>query len=121
VNLRSRLQRLGPPADGGAIPPLPDAVERARAVLRALAADPSSAPPGLDTAAVASALSGEGAEATAERFLDTACNLGCVPALDGEIDFHLARLGEDGWVAVEEVAQEQGLDWPPLATAATGR
>jgi hypothetical protein len=113
VNLRSRLrrlaQRLGPPAAEGACPPLPSAVERAQVVLRALAADPSSAPPGLDTAAVAAALRGEGGEAAAERFLDTACNLGCVPALDGEIDFHLARLGQDGWRVVEEVTQELGL------------
>jgi hypothetical protein len=113
VNLRSRLQRLaqrlGPPAAENAGPPLPGALERARAVLRALAADPSSAPPGLDTAAVAAALGGAGAEAAAERFLDTACNLGCVPAPDGEIDFHLARLGEAGCRAVEEVAAELGL------------
>jgi hypothetical protein len=113
VNLRGRLQRLaqrlGPTADENAGPPLPGAVERARAVLRALAADPSSAAPGLDTAAVASALRGEGAEAAAERFLGTACELGCVPALDGEIDSHLARLGEVGWRAVEEVAAEHGL------------
>jgi hypothetical protein len=70
---------------------------------------------------VAAALSGRAAEAAAVRFLEAAYGLGCVPALDGEIDFHLARLGEDGWVEVEEVAQEQGLAWPPLATAATGR
>jgi hypothetical protein len=125
VNLRSRLQRLAqrlgpPPAAESAGPPLPDAVGRARAVLRALVADPSSAPPGLDTAAAASALGGEGAEAAAERFLEAACGLGCVPALDGEIDFHTDRLGEDGWRAVEEVAQELGLAWPPLDSAATG-
>jgi hypothetical protein len=33
--------------------------------------------------------------------------LGCVPALDGEIDFHLTRLGEDGCRVVEEVAQQE--------------
>lgn len=114
VNLRTRLrrltQRLGlPPADESAGPPLPGAVQRARAVLLALAADPSSAPPGLKTAAVAAALGGDGAEAAAEQFLESACRLGCVPALDGEIDYHLARLGEVGCRAVEEVAAEHGL------------
>jgi hypothetical protein len=87
-------------------PPLPGAVERARAVLRVLDADPSLAPPGLDAAA---ALGGRGAEAAAAQFLDTACALGCVPALDGEIDFHTDRLGEAGYRVNKEVAQEHGL------------
>jgi hypothetical protein len=78
--LRSRLKRLAQrlglrPDDGSAGPPLPGTVGRARAVLRALAADPSPAPPGLDTTAVAAAL-GDGAGEAAERFLEAACGQG---------------------------------------------
>jgi hypothetical protein len=62
-----------------------------------------SAPLGLDVAGALAALDGPGAEAAAEDFLERACELECTRALDGEIEYHIARLAEEGQRSVDEV------------------
>jgi hypothetical protein len=63
----------------------------------------------LDVAGARGALDGAGAERAAERFLARACWRGCVPALDGEIQYHLERLGETGDHMLEDYARQHGL------------